>query len=426
MMTVLTGGKMVRSWFAFLILWPTVLIGQELAPSRQATHSIVFSGDASGGQLTFAKCCRRNADYVSITNMPGDPVAKVVMRLASAINASDSGREIVGGIVSAKSNSVGQLPGFPYWGRFILGGTEVGLGIPPPPTSLSASYSFESDIVKLNWVNPLGGYESIAVLADGVCVSILPGNSTAYEHKDFTSFGTTLDVNDVDYHVVGYRGQVPSNAGAIHLTGDSQEELINLPFTRGIAPNWNAWSNNLQSAEVNFDLGIKPKVRRNAFFKTPDKKPFYQHISGSGETFVCGTWRKCLGVQPGSTYKISVRMNTLGLSFSPNWTFSAHAAHNGTSGKTLTVDQLSGLSPLPDRSSGVGAGRIVEYGGTNTTGSKWMLLSTDIDGPGKVIGNITLPAGVDTITVWTRLTGNNISLSGVGIDWVAVEKLRGE
>ena len=140
-------------------------------------------------------------------------------------------------------------------------------------------------------------------------------------------------------------------------------------------------------------------------------------------------------------------MNTLNMTTSGNWRYSFHAAVNAPGGPDLTPDQMAGLIPLPDGSSGLTAGRIAEYKSKGhpdvppgppagvppgppegiqgvITNNQWIERTTDENppGPGKVIGNITLPPGADTITCWLRLEGAG-EVSGVGMDWIALEDL---
>lgn len=104
-----------------------------------------------------------------------------------------------------------------------------------------------------------------------------------------------------------------------------------------------------------------------------------------------------------------------------NWSFSLHAAYNAPGKTNLAVEQLSGLATLPDGSKGAEAGRIALYEPELTTNRTWEERSTGKEWRGLVVPDITLPHGVDTITVWVRYSGS--SSTGVGIDWVKIEDL---
>jgi len=104
-----------------------------------------------------------------------------------------------------------------------------------------------------------------------------------------------------------------------------------------------------------------------------------------------------------------------------DWSFSLHASHNAPDRSDLTLKQLSGLDALPDGSKGAEAGRIALYEPGLTTNGTWEERSTGKKWRGLVAPDITLPPGVDTITVWVRHTGSDSN--GVGIDWVKIEDL---
>ncbi len=77
----------------------------------------------------------------------------------------------------------------------------------------------------------------------------------------------------------------------------------------------------------------------------------------------------------------------------------------------LTENQMAGLAALPDGKKGLDAGRIINYQPGKNTENKFIANSADI----------TLPADSNSITVWLRLSGKNIS--GVGFDWISLEDL---
>jgi hypothetical protein len=51
----------------------------------------------------------------------------------------------------------------------------------------------------------------------------------------------------------------------------------------------------------------------------------------------------------------------------------------------------------------------------------WKFCATDKDSPGRVIGDIELPANVTGITVWLRLAGTDAAVDNVGVDWIPVK-----
>jgi hypothetical protein len=103
------------------------------------------------------------------------------------------------------------------------------------------------------------------------------------------------------------------------------------------------------------------------------------------------------------------------------WEFSLHAACNAPDGSDFTVAQFAGLSPLPDGSKGNHAGKIALYHPGLTTKNTWSQRSTGKQWRDEFVPDITLPKGVDTITIWVRCW--SAGEGAFGIDWVKLEDL---
>jgi len=383
--------------------------------SEMATKAIQFKGAASGGELILANTLNRNAKYVSIDTNPGESGESVASRLAAAIVEAWSKKNMR---FAVRSNG-DLLEGLPL-DHFLLAGTEQGFGIPRPPLSLTCVYDKENDQVILRWENPPNGYHHIAIILNWSNYDHrggfgLPGTATSFVIDLKTH---PVNVKDLDVWLIGYRNHIPSNAAAIHLSGNSQEELFGIPFTDGVAPNWTGWSAAAATERTRSHQLLRANyvhVKGNRFnpIRKASTKPFYQVVKPTSGSRKAGVSRKFLGLTPGHTYRISARLNTLEMDdCKSDWSFSLHAAHNGQGGSDLTVDQLSGgLAALPDGNTGPTAGQMASYGPGVTTNGKWIKRSMDI----------TLPAGVDTITVWVRHSGSDST--GVGIDWIKLEDL---
>jgi len=409
------------------------------ARSRVATWDLTFKDSASGGLLVLANTRNRTVKYVSIQTSPGESAESVVRRLAETINwnISRDTRELrydrhilwKGGFrVIAEQNTL-TLPSGPH--NYALAGTETGLGIPQPPQSLSCSYDKENDQILLRWLNPPGGYDFILVSGywtdfDRRITRRVPGTST-----HFTIDRTKMPVNieDMDFRIFGFRDNVPSNTAAIHVSGHSQAELYGIPFTNKIAPNWTAWSTAAKIDRAALEQGEKyPNMRGYNPARALLTKPFYQVIKAATQGAKHGVCRKFLGLTPGHTYRITACLSTLEMdSIKGDWSLSLCAMHNGTDGKDLTVRQLAGLDALPDRSSGAKAGRIAFYNKDNTTKRVYaIVVSGDNGAGGSQSSNITLPAGVDTITVWIRFHCANpkgkVGFSGVKLEDISAIK----
>lgn len=412
-----------------LLLFPVSLaFSQEKAVL--ATTEITLKGNAEGGVLTLVEIPQCNCRYVSIFTQSGESSESIAMRLADIINDSNPfgwGGGIFEIIVKDSSLTLLGQPG-----TYAFAGTETGLGIPEPPTSLSGMCDMENEQIILNWQNPASGFDVIFIAE---YVFLRPNYPTWPSYTKITGSEEKYvyqlkdkKINSAYFYVIGILDGVPSSPAAIRLTVNAQEELFGIPFYNGVAPNWTTWSTGRNANEAGFEQVVRERYVHRADggrynpVRKPETKPFSQIIKTMSLGVKAGVWRKFLGLTPGHTYRISARLNTLEMdACKSDWSFSLHAAYNGPGGTDLTVGQFSGLAPLPDGSSGPSAGRTASYRPGATTNSKWVKGSTDGGGPGLEITDITLPTGVDTISVWVRHSGSDST--GVGIDWVRIEDL---
>ena len=425
-------GPRTGRWFmksmiciSLAVIAPVVFLasGTAHAQMRLFDHDIDFSGTASGGVLTFVELFR-NSKQVSIVTEPGESAASVADKLAAAISDQFgwySTKKTEGG-------SVLKLAGSRLCNA--LAGTERGLGIPRPPTSLTWTYDEGKDRYRLQWINAPGGYDSIGIGSwhrDGAEPTTfapreLPGDATSY------SLGVR-NLGEVDLWVIGFRGTVPSNAAPITITREGQEELMTVPFTDGVAPNWTAWSWGEDKAiactegeKWDYSDPWKGWNGRRGSRSKLDRKRIYQALKVSTDTGVGGVFRKFVGLVPGHTYRVSARLNTLDTPPDlAGWTLTLHAAPNAGEGTDLTVSQLSGAAALPNGDAGAAAGQIALFGPDLTTDGKWEMKTTGQPGLGAQIGDITLPQKVNTLTVWLRLSGPK-GASGA-LDWIKLEDL---
>ena len=407
----------------------------------QATTAIPLKGTASGGTLVIGNTLNRNAKFVSIETNPGETADVIVNRLAEAIAYSNSifsfhryspevDRENIKSLMA--SGSTLNLPG--RFGSYFLAGTENGLGIPKPPLSLSCSYDNLNDKVILRWINPPGAYDSIAVILswsnyDRKSGRLIDGKSNSYvinrAEKDFP-----VDIDDLDVWLLGNKNDIPSAPVAIHLSnnGRVQEELFGIPFSGGIMPNWSAYES-LSEAELSFlEQGDKYSdlICFNPIYGLRSK-PFYQIIKAPSKDGVYGIYRKFLGLTPGNTYRIIANLSTLSMDkVQGSWSFSLCANHNGPDGKDLDVQQLLGVAPLPSGRGGLDAGRKAFYTKGKVTKGETIIVSGDESLGGPNSSHITLPPGVNTITVWVRFVCDDqkgeVAFAGVKIeDITAIE-----
>jgi hypothetical protein len=422
-----------NKYSSFVILFAAAFLMEgetTFAESGVRTWDLRFRGTASGGELVLMRTFNRTVEYVPIPTSPKEPAWSVVSRLADAINAyvlqdttkvsSDQHKLWLGDGLAKTQGDTLTLPSS-YHG-YALAGTEVGLGIPRPPLSLSCS--LEGDKVVLRWINPPSTYDFILVqttsMKDGhISYKHLPGSA---ESLTIELAKIPINSDDIDFRVIGFRDKIPSNAAAIHVSGHSQQEIYGIPFTNGIAPNWTAWSTSAETNATPFEQVEKYPAERP--YIPPLgllTKPFYQVIKAPPKGVVHGVYRKFLGLTPGHTYRLTACLTTQDMdSIKADWSLSLHAAPTPT-GKDLSVEQLTGLAPLPDGRRGPEGGRIAFYGPGSTTKRDFALVFSGKDAPGGFDScHITLPAGIDTITVWVRFScpdpNGKVGFSGVKLE----------
>jgi hypothetical protein len=309
-----------------------------------------------------------------------------------------------------------------------LGGTETGFNIPDPPTGVSACYDPTTDKVLFQWNDPRGGYDSIWVVYYGELLATLPGSATQYVHKRGSGMrGWAIDTQrsstDLNVFVLGQKAGTPSNGAGVRLRKHVQQEsLMNVPFTQGIAPGFQRWTDNTSGGDFQFAQGNLPGMAPATDVQKFQGKGFYQVLKGHG-TFAGGVSRRFLGLTPGHTYRVGARLNTLE-SKEGAWAFTFHAAYNPASGEDLSSAQMAGDLALPNGAKGKAAGQIASYDSTTTTDGKWGERSSEKKTADNPTGDTTLPAkGSDSITIWFRFEGKDVTDVAVGLDSVTIEDL---
>ena len=425
---------------------------------------IPFKGNATGGKLVIGYI--PDPHYVHISNISvdtsaGESADSVVNHLAIAITSSDAifsnmSKNPKNAEIMRKEMAKGNT--LSIRGRlvdYILAGTETGLGIPRPPLCLSCSYNKEAHTFDVRWVNPPGDsqYDSLIILwryrsrpEDTL------GSGGAKPIWDTpTNFIIKLpaEVNDLDTDIWirGLRHEmpmeemrakdiplsdnvVPSNVAAIHVTSDGycQEETYGIPFSAGVAPNWTAWSTAAKVDKATFEQADKyAGVRLYKPVRALLTKPFYQVVKAPPSGVAHGVYRKFLGLTPGHTYRLTACLTTLEMdSVQGDWSLSLCAAAN-SSDEDMSPQQLAGLAPLPDGRRGPQAGQIALYTKDRTTKGDFAILVTGDKAPdGTVTSHITLPANVNTITVWVRFTcsdpNGKIGFSGIKLEDISASR----
>lgn len=235
------------------------------------------------------------------------------------------------------------------------------------------------------------------------------------------------DTSELDKLIVRvhHAGYPTSNVAMMRMMGpNAQEELFVVPFHMGVQPNWAGWHASGDAEKVTLAEGIKPEladeaVARERWFprEHPDNKRYYQSITAR-DGGVGGVYRKFLGLEPGATYRVVTRMNTLAMNESEgDWRFSFHAVAHPYATE-LTPEQMAGVAPLPNGAEGPDAALVAAYGAGKTTDGTYAEVTTQ----DSAVGDLTLGADEDTITVWFRHTAAQAG-SGVATDWIRLEKL---
>jgi hypothetical protein len=401
-----------------------------VAGQRAARTDVKLQGAARGGELLLLEIRFPNPRYVKIETQPGETAEAVLARLADAVVKDRPFNPHQEWPIRAEGNLLKSFPGDP--GDYTFAGTETGLGIPPPPTSLSVTYDAQSRQLSLAWENPDNGYDALRATAGG----FLPGTATSVVRQwrirerptprnEIERFEDRRDKGLHRFYVLGCRGGVLSNAAVITWDYDdsSQQELDVQPFTGGTSPNWKGWSNGGEPGMLVLEQGTRGEWKRvdqepKRVLK-PDEKRFFQWIKSRSPAVTGGVCRKFLGLKPGHTYRVYTRMNTFDMDgVQEDWSFSFHAVPHGKD-VTLTPQQMAGAAPLPGGGQGPTAGLVASYGPGSTTKGKFVECSTEKSGKDSQAADITMPPGAEVITVWFRYNGP--ASGGVGFDWIKLK-----
>ncbi|MDD5326548.1 MAG: hypothetical protein PHY02_01890 [Phycisphaerae bacterium] len=405
-------------------LWTTGSLARICPASRGSTQlqcHITFTGEASGGTLIMSENLGRNVPYVAIETAAGEPAETAIARLADVIEETNpfdwmitpiSDRKFKERIVTSSGGELQGLVG--SCAQYMTAGTETGLGIPRPPHSLTANYDPKLKKIALKWRNPPGGYDKIRIRFNWSNYLHGGGDSVAGDAESYVRdlVEKPMDVNDLDILVVGIRNHIPSNAAAIHINNNIQEELYGIPFSSGLAPNWQRWSLDANEAGIKPQMGIRDELtdvkgRRYNSIPTADKKPFYQIIESGVQGGTGGVYRKFIGLTPGHTYRVKARMAALSELKGKKQSVSVHAS----AGCALSPRQMAGLDALPGGKKGSDACKLKNADSKTITKGKY----------GEYSDEITLPQDSNSITVWLRYTGKGAG--SVGLDWISLEDL---
>jgi hypothetical protein len=393
---------------------------------RFSTSAIRLDGESRGGVLTLMKVPAWNYPYVAVTNRPGDSASVVVERLASAISNCSACTKFYGdvGVVQKSERSLvligaGEMSqGFPDW---VLGGTDMGFNIPPAPAALSASW--DSNRVTLTWINE-AVYDSMGVFIDALPVASLPGTATQFvldEHNVMFHVFRSRSA-DVTLTIMASRGGTPSNCTGIRLKNQkSQGSLMNVPFTDGIAPGFERWTYGTEAGHISFEEGKLPGVAPDTDLQEFQGKGFFQVLRGRGP-LQGGVLRRFIGLNPGHAYRVGARIRVPGAA-GDAWSFSLHAAANPPGESRLSEAQMAGRVELPSGNKGPNSAQVARYDSAHYTKGQWATLSSGVPGADNQAGDVSLPAGSDSMTIWFRVEGSDGGDVTAAFDSLTLEDL---
>jgi hypothetical protein len=423
------------------------------APRRRPAPSdlkcfITFTGEASGGTMMLCQSSRGMERCISVDTMPGEPAEQVISRLADAIEETNPfGWLIVRNSKGPNRRSVTASGGtliLPGFCGYTIAGTEIGLGIPQPPHSLTCNFHPDTNTISIRWINPSPDeYDSIVIGFNRVIQGAhLSGKVESYDvnliyeqsrnndndndnelHKMLSQMGSPSyslsDITaDLNIRVIGTRNGIHSNVVAIHLKNNIQEELCVIPFTSNIAPNWQPWVLDNNEGKIHFEQGVRKEYAKITELSdpvnAPETKPFYQIIKTGDKGGTGGVFRKFIGLTPGHTYRIKTRVAVLSEPNEKNWSVSVHAAPNAANKRNFTARQMADFDALPV------PGAAIKLAADHTKG-RFAEISTGHSIDGQEIKDITLPAGTDSIMIWVKCVGPS-GLSAA-IDWISLEDL---
>ncbi|HPO15548.1 MAG TPA: hypothetical protein PLI09_19055 [Candidatus Hydrogenedentes bacterium] len=405
------------------------------------TKPISLSGKAQGGELILIGPLDRCAERITLVTTPGMPAEEALALFSNMAKNSTRFTERNGELIF-EDKELKTIPG-----DMAFGGTEKGFNIPPALMNLSGYYCQETNDIKLFWENPSTGcYDKIAINEHGLRARTISGAAEKCTIEcERSSHKVIENVNNIDFVAIGYKGDTPSYPASLKLSPCIQEEIAALPFIDGLAPNWTRWGLDVKSgmglelSEAEKDDVINAMIQKRAmdgntkhdgteryynYFMKPEDKPIMQRIfcgiKGNKESGLC---RRFIGLFSGHTYRVYTRMNTLNMDVAKgNWSFSFHAAHEGTTNTKLTPDQMAGNATLPDGSKGKDAGLVARFSSyTSATNNQWLKVQTGPFPLPERISDITLPDGVTSITVWFRIESD--TAMDVATDWIALEDL---
>ncbi len=380
------------------------------------TQILTLQGKASGGKLCLVQLINQQAKFAEIETLPGEDAKSIVSRLIDCINSEDAfgwkrGVYSTEPPVLKVNDTSLQLPG--DLGDYVFAGTEMGLNIPEAPTSLSARYDREKNLIRLFWENPNNLSDETVAFVDGF--KILVGKDGIIDSPRLIE---KVMKKGAWFRVVNIQKGMPSNAAFVYLKGNIQEDIFCAPFSKGVAPNWSAWFSGTESSIQLWQSDkqsqyVHDTVTTNdkgwpGLTATPQKaQGFCQMMSVSEPGNSGGIWRKFLGLAKGHRYQITARFNLQESNkLTGDCEVSLHAAAV-LSNEVISAGHFMGTLAMPNGQSGPTAGRIVCF--TKETKGNTPVVQYQM----------MLAENSDSIIVWIKIKGSQTataSFEGISLE----------
>lgn len=341
----------------FTVTWTSNSNSETNTPCPFYNHvqRICLLGTARGGTLTLTNL-NSQMRFAQVNTAAGEAGQCVADRLIS---------QSILNLVEPLINFMDEAPSQFMWsdgpcmvlrsfdGKYALGGTELGFGIPSGPRNLTCVYSEEKDSLSAKWSrggSDKGDWDSAYIsTCFGQAVSVEP-EVTEYIFEKWSWRGSSRNAYIA---VLGVRDGIPSNAGVLAVTAGAICDLFVIPFTCGLAQNWTAWSEPIdgEAGFVSYGEGV---CSNPIELKIPVNLSDLAANSFRSQDIVIegrargGIWRAFVGLGQDRGYRLNASINTRELgSQERSWEFSIDAAVVSEDAvNALTVEKTSRGKPL--------------------------------------------------------------------------------
>lgn len=283
--------------------------------------------------------------------------------------------------------------------------------------SLTVTSDLTSDTFILHWFQSHDFDDGLWGESEGRSWKISSRSKTRSDENSDIQLYTRkrrTDVNFAESYVIlaSFKHSVHYDLSCVRLTGNIQDDLFNIPFTGGVAPNWQKWiADDLKG--VSLLEGRKEGVQPVLHPETPDQKMFFQLIQSSNEGGCGGAVRDFVGLSSGHRYRIAIRLNTLSMDNSiPDW-------HAAVSIFQKNIDNLETIS-MQEFEQIQAHQTLVTFNNEHITKNNWIVFSTGTDA--EKMPDIVVNENLNCIRVLVSLTAQGVA-SGIGVDWISLEDL---